>query len=612
MTSPSSTVDVFEAERFEGRVIIRRFTDELVGANELERSTKAAQVEVDEEEKIEERKRIRLLYEDPEDGSALPQDFDVAELAREALRRMVNEFNDNAKPSVLQLVGISPRSAKTKATEVLGDAVHDFHELKASVEKLEKNWKENHGPIYNAFKKICGTLDDHKSLLAVFPSQNIYTSVLAGSLSCLVKAAKNHSDIAETLSKSVANISDKVATCSSLIIVIKTRRLRKRLANIYARMFQFYRDAIKWYLQSKLSRIFSSFNENLKKGCTDAMNDLEDCIKELYREASVGSAAMIAMLNSNYSELKAELQRQRRSYEQHDTLAGHRMFVLMEASWMNSKSSNETIAPAKLGRLAVDLTHNIEEVASSGITRAEARTYGDAIKAFIIGDEGSGLSSARGGSWVAEDGVLLRLRTWMLENVEPSTLWISSPSDVVGITSARAAALAVVASAWQAETPLISHFCQRLQPNKVRPGTSIEQVGLIGVVYSLIHQLLQFSEDMEELNVSVESLAALDGRSESWGASLEVLGALLDHTPQQMYCVVDGVNDLEFGNGKEWCRQFLDVLFARQRRVGTIFNILLTTAGQSRVLPSFVQVKDRHLATKRAMELARFGRRIEL
>ncbi|RYC65181.1 hypothetical protein CHU98_g1062 [Xylaria longipes] len=568
---PSSTVDVFEAERFEGRVIIRRFTDELVGANELERSTKAAQVEVDEEEKIEERKRIRLLYEDPEDGSALPQDFDVAELAREALRRMVNEFNDNAKPSVLQLVGISPRSAKTKATEVLGDAVHDFHELKASVEKLEKNWKENHGP-----------------------------------------AAKNHSDIAETLSKSVANISDKVATCSSLIIVIKTRRLRKRLANIYARMFQFYRDAIKWYLQSKLSRIFSSFNENLKKGCTDAMNDLEDCIKELYREASVGSAAMIAMLNSNYSELKAELQRQRRSYEQHDTLAGHRMFVLMEASWMNSKSSNETIAPAKLGRLAVDLTHNIEEVASSGITRAEARTYGDAIKAFIIGDEGSGLSSARGGSWVAEDGVLLRLRTWMLENVEPSTLWISSPSDVVGITSARAAALAVVASAWQAETPLISHFCQRLQPNKVRPGMSIEQVGLIGVVYSLIHQLLQFSEDMEELNVSVESLAALDGRSESWGASLEVLGALLDHTPQQMYCVVDGVNDLEFGNGKEWCRQFLDVLFARQRRVGTIFNILLTTAGQSRVLPSFVQVKDRHLATKRAMELARFGRRIEL
>ncbi|KAJ2995712.1 hypothetical protein NUW58_g1197 [Xylaria curta] len=562
MSSPM--IDVVEAEKFEGRAIIRRFTDQLTGANE-------------------------------------PQDFDIAKIAREALQRMVNECNENAKPSMLQRVGISTKSSKAKATGVLEDSLHDFNELKVSVKELEKEWKESHGPIYNAFKKLCNTLDDHKSLLAIFPSQNIYTS-----------AAKNHSDIAETLSRSIADISDKVATCSSLVVVIKTQRLRKRLANVYARMFQFYRDAIKWYLHSRPARVFSSFNDNLKKGCIDATNDLEDYIKELYREASVGSAAMVAMLYNDCSWLKKELQRQRQNYERQDTLAGRRMFVLMEASWANSRTFQGTVAGAKLDCLAAEPTLDIEEVVSSGVTRADVRAYSHAIKAFIIGEEDSGLLSTGDGFWVAEDGVLPKLHIWMLEDRESSTLWISSPYDVEGTTSARAAALAATAAAWQAKTPLISHFCQRPQRDKVQAGMSTEQVGLIGTVYSLIHQLLEFGKDVDELDIKVESLANLNGGTESWSASLEVLRALLDCTPLLMYCIIDGLNDIELGDGEEWCQQLLDVLFSHQRRVGTVFNLLLTTAGQSRVLQSCVESKNRHIATKRAREVARFGRRIEL
>lgn len=52
-----------EAEELEGRIIIRRFTDELAGTNELERSTKAAQAEMDEEEEAEAHRELRLLYE---------------------------------------------------------------------------------------------------------------------------------------------------------------------------------------------------------------------------------------------------------------------------------------------------------------------------------------------------------------------------------------------------------------------------------------------------------------------------------------------------------------------------------------------------------------------
>ncbi|KAI0198041.1 hypothetical protein F4808DRAFT_437454 [Astrocystis sublimbata] len=608
-------MDVLESEKLEDRRTIRQFTDQLAGANELERLTKAAQAERDEIQEEEERKRMRLLYEDlDENDSPLSADFDVAESAREALRRTIEEFNDRTRPSVLQRVGISSKSKTTVSIAGLETTMH-LDEVKSFVQRLETSWKESHGTVYDAFKKTCGTLDGHKSLLALFPSETMYTSVLAGGLTCLVKAAKNHGDIAETLSKAVANISDKVATCSPVIHVIKTRRLRKKLAHIYARMFQFYQDAIKWYLQSRLLRAFSSFNDNIKKGFTDTINDLEDCIREVYRETAVGGVGMLATLNNNLLDITAELQRQRQSFrqEQEDHWAGHRMLALLEDICMSINiGSKGKMASTEFGGRLVAGTNRIEELGSLGTTRAQARIHKDAIKAFIIGEEGPDLSNARSSSYVAEDGVLHKLRTWMPHGTESSTLWISSPYEVSATTSARAAALAVVTAAWGTQSPIISHFCQRMRPNKVRNGMSIEQVGLIGVVYSLIHQLLEFGKDTDEVNINTESLALLDGRVESWDASLEVLASLLEQTPNQMHCVIDGVSDLEFGDGKQWCRQFLEVLFARQGREGKIFSILLTTSGQSMILPSLVQMKDKHHATRPAREVARHGKRLDL
>ncbi len=73
----------------------------------------------------------------------------MAEIAREALRGLVERFNEDTKPSMLQRIGISSaKSAKTKATEILENSVHgDFNELRASVDNLEKKWKESHGPV---------------------------------------------------------------------------------------------------------------------------------------------------------------------------------------------------------------------------------------------------------------------------------------------------------------------------------------------------------------------------------------------------------------------------------------------------------------------------------
>lgn len=335
-------------------------------------------------------------------------------------------------------------------------------------------------------------------------------------------------------------------------MIIKTPRVRQLLANIYSLMFRFYRDAIAWYLQSKLSRAFHSFNENLKKGFDDVTHDIEDGINELYREAAIGSMAMIAMVNGKVGCLETEVRRQRQNYLEHDTTAGHRMIVLMEATWMDSKSPLG-VRP-RLALPTAELKLETQDIKAAGITLPRACQYAPAIEKFIIGDSGPAQFGA-GRFWAAEEDVLHKLRAWMAEGTS-HTLWISSPPDPAGTTSAQAAALVVVAGAWQAETPLISHFCQRRQ-DRVPEGMSIEQVGLVGLVYSLIFQLLQFNgPDDDPLAVSEESFTALNGGKESWDASLEVLQALLVRTPVVMYCVIDGLNDLEWGDGESGVGNF--------------------------------------------------------
>lgn len=291
-----------------------------------------------------------------------------------------------------------------------------------------------------------------------------------------LQAAKNHSDIGTALSESVASISDKVTTCSSLVQIIRTRRLRRKLAHIYSHMFEFYKDAIGWYLRSRVSRAFGSFNENLKQRFDDAVGHIDDRITELYREASVSKTAMTAIILGELSDLRSEIRRQRPNYRHHDTAAGHRMIVMLGSSWRENRFREGMLESSRPTRPEIGPGPRVQEVPASFISRAKAREHSAAIEGFIIGDEGTGFL-ATGRHWVAEDGVISKLREWTADREAPRKLWISSPHEVDCVTSARAAALAVVAAAWQAETPLISHFCQRPQQHRLRPGMSIEQIG---------------------------------------------------------------------------------------------------------------------------------------
>jgi hypothetical protein len=78
-----------------------------------------------------------------------PVDFQVANIARNALNDVVEKFvGDRSKQITGSRMGITFKSAKTKANEMLQDSVDcDFVELQNSLDNLQEQWKGGQGPV---------------------------------------------------------------------------------------------------------------------------------------------------------------------------------------------------------------------------------------------------------------------------------------------------------------------------------------------------------------------------------------------------------------------------------------------------------------------------------
>lgn len=341
-----------------------------------------------------------------------------------------------------------------------------------------------------------------------------------------------HSDIAETLAQSIAEISEKAALCSKILEVIKTASMRQKLADVYAQVFMFYHKAMEWYLQSKTSKFFGSFNTNVKKTLEEAVKSIKNIIDDMRFEAEITGLAMVA-------DIKKGLFLQRQNCRPDDIEAGRRMYDMFKAFMAKFNSQWPQDHAISQGSSAIDLeapARSEELTSQTHISRSNVRCYANNLEAFVVMEEGPGLFKD-GWLWMTETNIFPRLQEWMTESDQSRVLWISSPHEQ-GTTSAKAAALAVVGTAWQAKTPIISHFCERPRPDPQRLPQTIDQNGLIGVVYSLIVQLLQFNIEGEDIDLKEETLKNLNGDRDSWSESLEILSMLLFQTPFLSYCVI--------------------------------------------------------------------------
>jgi Arc/MetJ-type ribon-helix-helix transcriptional regulator len=399
----------------------------------------------------------------------------------------------------------------------------------------------------------------------------------------------NHDTIPELLSKAVAEISEKVAICAQFVEIVEEKRLQERLADIYALLFRFYRDAMTWFLKSRASRFMSSFNEELKDVYQQAVSDMEGRIEVLYRQADSVKFQILKNMSRNIEDMNEERFRQRQIYKS-DSEVGRKGLQLITETMLDVQKMIRVIMGD--GRSPRDIEQEAISYPGKGkqITGQHFRTYTGAVRSVIIGEEGFKFLN-QGNLWLVDGVTLAKLEKWMIEKPLARILWISSPMSNA-VSGSRAAALSVLASSLQAEQPIISHFCRRPHQNEVSKQSTSEEAGLLGLVYSLINQLQQFVRDEDWIEVDEESLQKLDGSRESWSASLQVLAALLRTTPNFPCCVIDGINELEWSGGVEWCRELWKIIQQEEQNQG--YSLLVTTTGQSRFLAGVVSPRDRY------------------
>ncbi|KAF2444042.1 hypothetical protein P171DRAFT_494171, partial [Karstenula rhodostoma CBS 690.94] len=590
-----------------GSLIVRRFTDQLDGATELERATISAQERLSAQEERAIDLRLQSYYEDPSDHS-LALDFSAAEIARKALQKTCTEMAKEIKPSRLgkigTLFGRQRKSAKAQANEVIeGFVANDFDDLKLLVESQESQWKSSHGTIYTNFQKLCRNVDAHKEIFKLFPQQSLYASVLCGSLSLIVQASVNHEDVAETLSNAVTEITIESSYCMQLIGLVRTPAMREQLSKVYALMFRFYRDAIEWYLSSSKSKFFGSFNERIKIGFGESAKAIKEIVNRMFNMCHIGTAARVISIHQDMALSKAEVFRQRQNqWAQNNsgTDPGEFMQAFLQAMYQF-----QAIEKPKQKEMTVQsedkAIEDTQEIAATN-KRSELRENARQMELYIVGSEGHTLFES-GQFWMPDLKVAPVLQDWMAKSDLPHTLWVSGPpvSDTISMTSSKAAAMNVVLAAWSVHSPIISHFCER--PYHSAEGLTCEQSGMIGLVYSLIMQLLQFEVEDDQLDLDLDDVARLNGSSASFSEGLRILYRLFVCTSDIRFCVIHNLNAFEWGGGGEWCHDFLDVLSRAQANCRGSFKILLTTSGNSRVLAERIPPRSQCFAEELAHQV---------
>ena len=452
-------------------------------------------------------------------------------------------------------------------------------------------------------------LDDHKGVFKIFPSQSGYVSVLCGGISVIISAAVNHDEIAEAISDAVTTVTEKAARASRFQALLSTRTMRRLFSKLYAQIFLFYRDVIDWYAKSRTSRFFASFNESLGERYKKTLEKIQNTLEEMYEAVNLAHIARLQLHCTESERYNESLRQRQQNPGSEGWCPGQRAQMMFMSSHkmacIDAATRTNTGCSTREGAL---LSQRQAPRSTNSLSRTVARDLTAGLRDLVVGAEGHSLLND-GRFWLPGADVTLKLHAWFDPEVVSPTIWVSSDdvpqSDRSG---SYAAALNMLVVAWEAEMPMISHFCERPRFATIQIDRDVERVGLIGLVYSLISQLLQFQFDGDEFELSQDTLGRLDGSDGSWPTALGMFSALLAATPHLSICVIDSLNDLAFGAGAQWCDAFLGVLFKHQKSSAAIFRILLTTTGQSRVLQDHVKVSDRVFTQTEAREVIRGGR----
>ena len=191
------------------------------------------------------------------------------------------------------------------------------------------------------------------------------------------------------------------------------------------------------------------------------------------------------------------------------------------------------------------------------------------------------------------------LRDWISSD-KTDMLWVAGPYDNCYPSKMSAIAATMVKVVAEAKPMVVFHFCDLPNLRTIPKDKSVEEIGLISMVYSMIQQLIeQIQPQFDSSNdFGLNRLTPLDGNISTLDGALKLLSDLIPHCLPYIVFVVDGIERLDYREGQQGCQDVVNTL----RRLTTlkprddepqpIYKVLFTTSGKPGALMRTLDVKE--------------------
>jgi alkylated DNA repair dioxygenase AlkB len=113
----------------------------------------------------------------------------------------------------------------------------------------------------------------------------------------------NHEELITEISKTVANIADVLPRADLASNLYPTQRMKVAVAQLYAKILYFVKDAIKWYKKGKLSHSVSAIWKPYDLGFKSIVEDISKASRRVDEEASAACKAEIRVLHLKLHQL---------------------------------------------------------------------------------------------------------------------------------------------------------------------------------------------------------------------------------------------------------------------------------------------------------------------
>ena len=180
-----------------------------------------------------------------------------------------------------------------------------------------------------------------------------------------------------------------------------------------------------------------------------------------------------------------------------------------------------------------------------------------------------------------------RLQSWAAGKGSP-LLCITGPeyTHSLGPSAMSFLAAKIVNLVDDSKLPVISYFCEKRRRSNPK-GLSAHAQGTVALIHALLRQSLELLTPKLETSEDMAAVTKLTSDLDCFEQALLLLDAALQNGKSIVYCVIDGIQEIEDRFTLKYLEMLIKLLKKRAAGVGeqqVKLRVLLTTSGRSRCL----------------------------